>query len=472
VDLDPQFSSVLQYLSSVLRYLPSVLQYLLQFSSASHQFSGNSHQFSGTSHQFTCTSHQFSCPLNTSLVPLISFPVPLISSPEPLIIFPVPLISSSVPLISSPVTLISSPVPLISSPVHLISSHVPLISTSVPLSHTLHQFYDTSPQYPQNISLCSYSSIQNSFCSLQPVLNSPTRGLKKGTRSRSEEGGRRLKTKLEDGDRLKPLPKSISQEKIAEVDSEIENSQMILLSSRTRHHNDCKEHLHSLHLSEPRIPPKEPYNPEIRNKNTSRVEWRKNRMKARQFPKLAHARETLNTVSVKKVRGKNGIIREEHDLLVFVDPDECYLTPSMITDLKEVFMLFDKDEDGVLIFPEIETVMKLLGLRPTDAELLYLVRQETEDRSYDTLEFNEFLKMLGKHFLGPVTRDKLLEAFRFFDKDEDGMIPIDELRNILTRLGERMPRKDLEELMARADSHGDGLIRYKDFSKIICKKRK
>ena len=45
--------------------------------------------------------------------------------------------------------------------------------------------------------------------------------------------------------------------------------------------------------------------------------------------------------------------------------DECYLTPSMITDLKEVFMLFDKDEDGVLIFPEIETVMKLLGLRPT-----------------------------------------------------------------------------------------------------------
>ena len=49
----------------------------------------------------------------------------------------------------------------------------------------------------------------------------------------------------------------------------------------------------------------------------------------------------------------------------------------------------------------------------SDAELLYLVRQETEDRSYDTLEFNEFLKMLGKHFLGPVTRDKLLEAFRW-----------------------------------------------------------
>jgi len=51
--------------------------------------------------------------------------------------------------------------------------------------------------------------------------------------------------------------------------------------------------------------------------------------------------------------------------------DECYLTPSMITDLKEVFMLFDKDEDGVLIFPEIETVMKLLGLRPTGWILVF-----------------------------------------------------------------------------------------------------
>ena len=34
-------------------------------------------------------------------------------------------------------------------------------------------------------------------------------------------------------------------------------------------------------------------------------------------------------------------------------------------------MLFDKDEDGVLIFPEIETVMKLLGLRPTGWILVF-----------------------------------------------------------------------------------------------------
>ena len=37
----------------------------------------------------------------------------------------------------------------------------------------------------------------------------------------------------------------------------------------------------------------------------------------------------------------------------------------MVADLKEVFMLFDKDEDGVLAFSELELVMKALGQRPS-----------------------------------------------------------------------------------------------------------
>ena len=43
----------------------------------------------------------------------------------------------------------------------------------------------------------------------------------------------------------------------------------------------------------------------------------------------------------------------------------------MVSDLKEVFMMFDKDEDGVLIFEEIEIVMKLLGQRPTGNNVRY-----------------------------------------------------------------------------------------------------
>ena len=41
------------------------------------------------------------------------------------------------------------------------------------------------------------------------------------------------------------------------------------------------------------------------------------------------------------------------------------LSKEYLADLKEVFMLFDKDEDGVITFSELEVVMKCLGQRPS-----------------------------------------------------------------------------------------------------------
>ena len=45
-----------------------------------------------------------------------------------------------------------------------------------------------------------------------------------------------------------------------------------------------------------------------------------------------------------------------------------------VADYKEVFMLFDKDEDGVLTFNELEHVMQALGRRPESTKLLERVR--------------------------------------------------------------------------------------------------
>ena len=41
------------------------------------------------------------------------------------------------------------------------------------------------------------------------------------------------------------------------------------------------------------------------------------------------------------------------------------ITEDMISQYKEVFKLFDKDEDGVLTFQELSLAMKTLGQRQT-----------------------------------------------------------------------------------------------------------
>ena len=50
--------------------------------------------------------------------------------------------------------------------------------------------------------------------------------------------------------------------------------------------------------------------------------------------------------------------------------------------------------------------------------------------------------------------------FRIFDKDDDGFISVEELRHIMQSLGEKMTDKDLDEMIAEADSDKDGLINY------------
>jgi hypothetical protein len=53
---------------------------------------------------------------------------------------------------------------------------------------------------------------------------------------------------------------------------------------------------------------------------------------------------------------------------------EWNLSDEQVSDFKEVFMLFDKDEDGVLTFPELNVVMKSLGQRPSGKYMKFLFK--------------------------------------------------------------------------------------------------
>ena len=41
-----------------------------------------------------------------------------------------------------------------------------------------------------------------------------------------------------------------------------------------------------------------------------------------------------------------------------------------------------------------------------------MVRDVSEDKMYDTIEFNEFLTMIGKLNKNPISKESLVEAFK------------------------------------------------------------
>lgn len=143
------------------------------------------------------------------------------------------------------------------------------------------------------------------------------------------------------------------------------------------------------------------------------------------------------------------------------------LSKDYLADLKEVFMLFDKDEDGVLTFTELEVVMKCLGQRPSEQELLQMVREVSQDKLYDTVEFNEFLTMIAKQRKHEVTLQDLVEAFKIFDKENTGVISKDDFCYIMNKFGNETFEEELVDMVKEADKRKNGKIDYKWFSQYL-----
>ena len=87
------------------------------------------------------------------------------------------------------------------------------------------------------------------------------------------------------------------------------------------------------------------------------------------------------------------------------------MSKAQLSDYKEVFQLFDKNEDGVLSFSELGQAMQTLGHRIKGVggsfgfqyycfisgdKLLDMVSDVSEDTLSNTVEFNEFLKIMSK----------------------------------------------------------------------------
>lgn len=61
----------------------------------------------------------------------------------------------------------------------------------------------------------------------------------------------------------------------------------------------------------------------------------------------------------------------------------------------------------------------------------------------------------------------MLEAFKFFDKDNSGYITAEELKSVLDSVGEKLSQGEIEEIIRQADVDGDHTINYQEFVRFI-----
>lgn len=86
------------------------------------------------------------------------------------------------------------------------------------------------------------------------------------------------------------------------------------------------------------------------------------------------------------------------------------------------------------------------------------------------IDFDEFLDMMTARMSDRDTREDINKVFRLFDEENTQTITIKNLRKVARELGETMSDEELNEMIARADSNGDGAVSMDDFYNIMTKK--
>lgn len=102
------------------------------------------------------------------------------------------------------------------------------------------------------------------------------------------------------------------------------------------------------------------------------------------------------------------------------------LSEEQIVEFREAFCFFDKDGDGCITMEELATVIRSLDQNPTKKELEDMITA-VDVNGNGTIEFAEFLDLLATKLKETDAEEELKEAFKVFDKDQNGYISAKEV---------------------------------------------
>jgi len=136
------------------------------------------------------------------------------------------------------------------------------------------------------------------------------------------------------------------------------------------------------------------------------------------------------------------------------------------TEQSEIFKLFT-NENGNITTEQLGDVMRYLGANPTKSELVNMIK----DIGSKEIDLQKFLELMSKQKqIEENLKEELLETFKIFDKNGTGTVSRQELRHVLTTIGEQLTEDEIEEMIKEADLNQDGKLVIEDFVKMLLTK--
>ena len=135
--------------------------------------------------------------------------------------------------------------------------------------------------------------------------------------------------------------------------------------------------------------------------------------------------------------------------------------------LEKIFKSIDKDGDGHLSKEEILAGYEdHFGIPISDEEVDKMFLNIDVDGN-GTIDYTEFV-MATMNEKNQNNNDKLMQAFKMFDKDGSGTITKDEIKEVLG-FDSSIDMKLIDNIIKEVDENGDGEIQFDEFCHMMKK---
>ncbi|XP_027224161.1 troponin C-like [Penaeus vannamei] len=145
------------------------------------------------------------------------------------------------------------------------------------------------------------------------------------------------------------------------------------------------------------------------------------------------------------------------------------LEKDQIETLRKAFDSFDTEKAGSIGTETVSTILRMMGVKISEKNLQEVIAETDEDGS-GMLEFEEFVELAAKFLIEEdeeSLKAELKEAFRIYDKEGNGYITTDTLKEILKELDNRLTNEELDGIIEEVDEDGSGTLDFDEFMEMM-----